>query len=466
MRRDEFAEHSKARLGHAATQRPTPGNTLRVASRKGYGTRRQWSPDIATASLACKDRDVSVFAFTEVVCKSGCGGGTSVAVWAALAAVAAAFGVAVGLLQLRPFLRSAVMSQQANAIVAVSHCAERYHDIMRDVANETLGAKDTDVLPGSWWYRYWDLHTEQFTLFKQGLLDPRVYELWMNELATPYDEAPRGYDGRIVATRAVAHAAYLDRTLPHHVDLQSFFRQLSGIAFDGNPASRGAQVRGLINASAPKKQTGRTTIAAWVRHSIHREPDYQVIVSRAAIRERVRVLARVIESSYAPDDFVVVEVEDGATRFTSDLTRAMTRPVERIPIKAASQASGAKAGPVIISKREELGRVEGRNVLIVDDLLETGETLATVKEEVAKHAPASTAVCVLLSKPGKATVQLRPNYVGFGSLPDEKYVVGYGIDSDGRYRDLPDISAVEAGSLLPALGGPRTDGATMRLAAM
>ena len=390
----------------------------------------------------------------EVICKSGCGDGTTVAVWAVVAAVAAALGVGVGLLQLRPFVRSAVVNQQANSINAVSHCAQRYHEIMRDVGDSVLGPKGGEVSPGSWWYRYWDLHTEQFTLFRSGLLDPRVYELWMNELATLYNVAP--LNGEVlVETRAVAHAAYLDHTLPHHVELQSFFRQLSGISFDRDPVSRGVQVRALIDASAPKRRKLAATILEALGRPFRNGPKYQVIVSSQAISQRVQVLARVIESRYVRGNFVVVEIKEGATRFASDLTQAMKGSIHRVPVKASSR-SGIEAQPVTVSDKENLAKVKGRHVVIVDDIIETGKTLAKIRHEVSKESPASIALCALLSKPGKAIVDIQPDYVAFGSLPNDKFVVGYGIDYEGHHRDLSYISAVDdAGELLPALGGMR-----------
>ena len=93
----------------------------------------------------------------------------SVPAWAAIiSAFAAAAGVGLGLFQLRRVVRSVGIGEQSNTINAISHCAQRYHEIMRDVKNGGRGVKADEFEPGSWWYRYWDLHTEQYTLFRKA----------------------------------------------------------------------------------------------------------------------------------------------------------------------------------------------------------------------------------------------------------------------------------------------------------
>ncbi len=255
----------------------------------------------------------------EVICKSGCGSTqTGAATWIALGtAVGALLTVGVGLLEVRRLVRSIAVGQQANAINAVSHCSHRYHEIIRDVDDENHKVRKGDVSPGSWWYRYWDLHTEQFMLFTKGLLDPAVYEVWMTELATVYDESPPGAE-----TRAVAHAAYLDKTLPQHVALQSFFRQLSGISFDVDPASRAAQVHALIAAYTPKPPS-RLRWALHVLLAPSSLPDYQVLVSEQALKRRVRELAAVIDRRYDSESLVIVAIMESARVFAKDLCQCL-----------------------------------------------------------------------------------------------------------------------------------------------
>jgi hypoxanthine phosphoribosyltransferase len=385
----------------------------------------------------------------EVICKSGCGRAeTGLATWIALgtavAAVAALLAVCVGFLEARRLMRSIAVGQQGNAINSVSHCAQRYHEIMRDPHIRDQGARSGDVSPGSWWYRYWDLHTEQFTLFTKGLLDPVVYELWMTELATVYNESPYG-----VKTRAVTHAAYLDKTLPQHIALQSFFRQLSGISVDTDPASRAAQVQALIDAYTPKPLPRRQGVLYTLRGRPS-PPDHQVLVSGQAIRRRVLELATVIDRRYGTKPLTVVAIMESAWRFAQDLAWLLNGPVELAKIDASSYKGGTEAKAVTVGNASRLN-LKKRDVLIVDDIIETGKTLAAVRAEIERLSPRSTAICVLLSKPGRLErAEVKPNYIGFGSIPDNKFVVGYGIDFNNRFRDLSYISAVdERGRLLP-----------------
>jgi hypoxanthine phosphoribosyltransferase len=383
----------------------------------------------------------------EIICKSGCSNTeTGAATWIALGtAVGALLTVGVGLLEVRRLVRSIAVGQQANTINAISHCAQRYHEIIRDVDAGDYKVRQGDVSPGSWWYRYWDLHTEQFMLFTKGLLDPGIYEVWMTELATVYNKSPKGAE-----TRAVAHAAYLDKTLPQHVALQSFFRQLSGISVDTDPPSRAAQVHALIAAYAPKPPSR-------LRRALHAlrapsSPDHQVLVSKQALKRRVSELATVIDHRHDTEELVIVAIMKGARVFAKDLSRSLNGRVEIVEIDASSYGGGTEAKPVTVGDTSHLN-LKGRDVLIIDDIIETGKTLAKVRAEIELLSPRSTEICVLLSKPGKLSpcVGVKPNYVGFGSIPDNKFVVGYGIDWKHHHRDLPYISAVDKdGRLLSA----------------
>lgn len=396
-----------------------------------------------------------MFGVVEVICKSGCNAAaTGTSIWIVLGAVAAAIAVGLAYWEVRRLIRSIATGQQANAINAVSHCAQRHHEIMRDLQNEEYGVRSDDASPGGWWYRYWDLHTEQFTLFSKGLLDAAVYELWMTELAAVYNESPTG-DGMPhgVVTRAVAHAAYLDKTAPQHVALQMFFRQLSGISVDVDSASRAAQVNALVHAYTPKQTSwARRVLRALRAARSPGRPDHQVLVSERAIKRRVRELATVIDARYMTEPLIVVAIMESAWVFATDLAKLLNGPVELTKIEASSYRDGAEAQPVNIGDVPRLSLNE-RNVLIVDDVIETGKTLDAVQTEIKRSSPKSIAICVLLSKPGKLApkIDVKPDYVGFGSMPGDKFVVGYGIDFDSRYRDLPYISAVdESGRLLHA----------------
>jgi hypoxanthine phosphoribosyltransferase len=387
-----------------------------------------------------------MIALIEVTCKSGCGeSGVNPGTWVAIATAAiAVVAVGVALIEVHRLVRAIQIAQQSNSINAVSHCAQRYHDIMRDVDDPDHGVQGTNVESGSWWYRFWDLHTEQFTLFTSSLLDPRVYELWMTELATAYNGSP----GK-AASRAVAHSAYLDRTLPDHVELQSFFRELSGISVDSDPASRGAQVRALIDAYTPTQPSRVEQIVRLVQRP-KPLPRHQVMVSHQAIHRRVRELARIIDRRQEDRPLSIVAILESARVFATDLSRTLKTDLHFI--EASSYRGGTHAEPVTVGDVSHL-ELEHRDVLLVDDIVETGKTLEAVRAELERLCPNKISTCVLLSKPGKLTVAVELDYVGFGSIPD-RFVVGYGIDFDGKFRDLPYVSAIgENRELLPAFGG-------------
>jgi len=127
----------------------------------------------------------------------------------------------------------------SNKINVIAHCANRYEKIYGE-----LNPDIDDDKKRNWWYRYWDLYTEQFTFFQKGMLDSDVFELWVNELATVYEEPPiEGYD-----IRSVNHKEYLVTTLPGNEPLHDFFSDLQSAAKDeaGNPSARANRVHALL----------------------------------------------------------------------------------------------------------------------------------------------------------------------------------------------------------------------------
>lgn len=183
----------------------------------------------------------------------------------------------------------------------------------------------------------------------------------------------------------------------------------------------------------------------------------RVLVTEAEISARVAELGEQIATDLsrdlaaegagpdAPDRVVVVPILMGAVVFVADLIR-------RIPIKmrmgtvAVSSYPGAtmaSKGPAIRSAMPP--DLTGRHVLIIDDILDTGQTLGFVRSLVEEQRPASVRVCVLLSKDRRRAVDVAVEYVGF-EIPDE-FVVGYGLDYDGYYRNVPAIGVLSEDAL-------------------
>ena len=167
------------------------------------------------------------------------------------------------------------------------------------------------------------------------------------------------------------------------------------------------------------------------------EPATDILLSKQIIRRRIKELAAVIAGEYRGKDLLVVGILKGAFVFMSDLIREMKIPCTIDFVRIASY--GAKketSGKIMLTKDLETP-VKGRDLLVVEDIVDTGLTLANLVEIIKQRQPASLKVCVLLDKPKRRVVPFSADYVGF-SIPDE-FVVGYGLDCDEKYRYFPDV---------------------------
>ena len=160
----------------------------------------------------------------------------------------------------------------------------------------------------------------------------------------------------------------------------------------------------------------------------------------AEIRRRVRQLGRQIRRDYAGEPITVIAIINGAILFVSDLMREIDNPMRLDCIRISSYRNKTKSSgrPRVIQSLTL--DVRDRHVLLIDDILDTGKTLALVSRLVRKLRPASLRVCVLLDKKGRREVPFEADYVGF-SIPN-KFVVGYGLDFAERYRNLPCIGVL------------------------
>ena len=170
-----------------------------------------------------------------------------------------------------------------------------------------------------------------------------------------------------------------------------------------------------------------------------------VLIDARAIAERVAGLAREIRRDAGPGTPVhLVAVLKGAFVFLADLMRAMEGPVTCDFIAMSSYgARTSSSGEVRLLKDLDAG-LEGRHVLIVEDIVDTGLTLAYLQEILRARAPQSLRTVCLLSKPSRRRIDVGVEYVGF-SIPD-RFVVGYGLDLDERDRNLPHIAAIDGGA--------------------
>jgi hypoxanthine phosphoribosyltransferase len=169
-------------------------------------------------------------------------------------------------------------------------------------------------------------------------------------------------------------------------------------------------------------------------------PALRPIISQERIERRLDELAARIRADYEGKDLTIVAVMKGAVFFLVDLLRRVEMPVRLDVVHVSSYAGAASTGAVRVLNGMTLD-IRGGDVLIVDDILDTGLTLSHVIDDLTKRGPRSVKTCVLLSKKAARRVELKPDYCGFG-IADE-YVVGYGLDYNDRYRHLPYIAAIE-----------------------
>ncbi|MBL9215860.1 MAG: hypoxanthine phosphoribosyltransferase [Opitutaceae bacterium] len=167
----------------------------------------------------------------------------------------------------------------------------------------------------------------------------------------------------------------------------------------------------------------------------------RVLVSPQAIKRRVAALGERLNADYARKDMMVVAIVNGALIFTADLLRVLRSPLRLDCLRASSYHTGTRAvGEPRIVDQMKLD-VKGHHVLLVDDILDTGKTLAAVAGLIKDKGAASVRTCVLLDKKARRAVPFEADYVGF-EIPNE-FVVGYGLDFNERYRNLPCIGVLK-----------------------
>jgi len=167
----------------------------------------------------------------------------------------------------------------------------------------------------------------------------------------------------------------------------------------------------------------------------------EILVPADALAARVEELAAAISRDYAGKDLVLIGVLKGAVFFLSDLMRHLDIPVEIDFMAVASYGSATKSSGVVRILKDLDAVIEGRDVLIVEDIVDSGLTLQYLLRNLAGRNPRSLEVCALLIKPERRKVELRTRYVGF-EIPN-RFAIGYGLDYGERYRNLPYVAALK-----------------------
>ena len=167
----------------------------------------------------------------------------------------------------------------------------------------------------------------------------------------------------------------------------------------------------------------------------------QNLLTQEVIKKRVQELGKEIDQHYRDREIIIITLLDGAIVFTADLIRNLAIPLRLDCLRVSSYGNSTdpETAPRILSSLKS--DVRDKHVLLVDDILDTGNTLQSVLDEVSSKQPASVHSCVFLDKPERRENGFKADWVGF-SIPDE-FVVGYGLDYAGRYRQLPYVASLK-----------------------
>ncbi len=171
----------------------------------------------------------------------------------------------------------------------------------------------------------------------------------------------------------------------------------------------------------------------------HRLSD-QPLLSATQIGATVERLASEIDSYYHQSNVLVVGLMNGAFIFLADLCRSMPRPIEMAFLRASSYGIKSVSNGDVRLEELSLPPLQGRRVLLVDDILDTGNTLNRVKTHLEAAGAQDVKLCVLLDKPSRRQVDIQADFYGFQI--EDHFVVGYGLDYAEKYRNLPDIRTV------------------------
>jgi hypoxanthine phosphoribosyltransferase len=169
----------------------------------------------------------------------------------------------------------------------------------------------------------------------------------------------------------------------------------------------------------------------------------EVMISVETIAKRVAEMGAEIHRDYEQHELTVVGVLKGSFIFMADLVRAIDLPMKCDFLGLSSYGSATESSGVVAITKDLGDPIEGRDVLVIEDIIDTGLTMAYLLENLRTRRPASVRIASLLSKPARRQVHVDIDYLGF--TIEDRFVVGYGLDYDGRHRNLPYIGVMTGG---------------------
>lgn len=166
-----------------------------------------------------------------------------------------------------------------------------------------------------------------------------------------------------------------------------------------------------------------------------------VLFDEAALAAKVKELGKKITADYQGEDLLVIGILKGANVFMADLIRQIDLPIKLDFMAVSSYGHSTESSGVVRINKDLDAEIEGRNVLIVEDIVDTGLTLKYLAENLSSRQPKSLKICTLLDKPERRKVSIDIDYKGF-DIPDV-FIVGYGIDYAEKYRNLPFVASLK-----------------------
>ena len=163
------------------------------------------------------------------------------------------------------------------------------------------------------------------------------------------------------------------------------------------------------------------------------------LISEEEINKRILEIASYIDEEYRDREILIISILKGSIFFMADLAKRINRPVKLDFMRVSSYNDGTKSGEIQM-KLDLEASIAGKDVLVIEDIVDTGKTLSYLLEYLKVKKPNSIKLCALLDKPDRREVDVKVDYVGF-EIPD-KFVVGYGLDFDEKYRNLPYIGYI------------------------
>lgn len=167
----------------------------------------------------------------------------------------------------------------------------------------------------------------------------------------------------------------------------------------------------------------------------------KILINEEEIKSKVKELGEIITRDYQGKDLLVVCILKGAMVFMADLVREIKVPLDIDTMVVSSYGSSTKSSGVVRILKDLDQSIENRDILIVEDIIDTGLTLKYLMDNIFSRGPKSVKICSFLDKPERRKVNITPDYKGY-SIPDE-FVVGYGLDYDEKYRNLPYVGVLD-----------------------